>query len=130
MRRLRPSPTLPLWRRTLLVLAAGIALAFGTAAPHDPLFEHQGLHGSMVDEAARHPEAPPHFEGSKSTYREACESCLLQCQTASNLVPPPSLLPEPVLDGAVVLASITVPSSPHPHPGSARAPPADLSSAL
>ncbi len=130
MRHLRPSPTLPPWRRTLLVLAAGFALAFGTAAPHDPLFEHQGLHGSMVDEAARHPEAPPHLEGSKSTYREACESCLLLCQTGSNLVPPPTLLPEPVLDGIVVLASAAAVSSPHSHPGSARAPPAALSFAL
>ncbi len=130
MKRLRPSPTLSPWRRTLLVLTAGFALAFGTAAPHDPLFDHEGLRGIVVDEAALHPEDPPHLEGSRTSVREACESCLFQCQAGSDLAPPLTLLPEPVLGGAVEHSPITAVSSSLPHPRSARAPPAVPSFAL
>ncbi|MES1243244.1 MAG: hypothetical protein ABUT39_16655 [Acidobacteriota bacterium] len=117
---------LPLWRRALLVLTAGLALAFGMAVSHDPLFEHQGLHGTVVDEAAQHPEAPPHLEGSRSVWRGPCESCLLQLQSASRLVPPPAPLPEPVRVGAVVLSETAPVSSPSPLLGPVRGPPASL----
>ena len=125
MRRAHPID-LPLWRRALLVLTAGLALAFGMAVPHDPVFEHEGLRGSMVDEAARHPEAPPHLEGSKSAYRGPCESCLLQLQTASRLIPPPAPLPEPVRGKAVAFLEEIAVSSAYSHLGPARAPPASL----
>jgi hypothetical protein len=118
---------LPLWRRALLVLTAGLALAFGMTVSHDPVFEHQGLHGSMVDEAARHPEDPPHLEGSKSAWRGPCESCLLQIQTASRLVPPPAPLSEPVRVGTVALLETLPVSSPSPRLGPVRGPPASLS---
>jgi hypothetical protein len=114
----------PLWRRTLLVLTTGLALAFGMAVPHDPVFEHEGLRGSVVDEAAQHPEAPPHLEGSKSAWRGPCESCLLQLQTASRLIPPPAPLPEPVRGEAVAFPETLPVSSVSPHLGPARAPPA------
>ncbi|HEX3126700.1 MAG TPA: hypothetical protein VH394_05165 [Thermoanaerobaculia bacterium] len=126
MRRAHPIE-IPLWRRALLVLTAGLALAFGMTVSHDPLFEHDGLRGTVVDEAARHPEAPPHFEGSKSAFRGPCESCLLQLQTASQLVPPPAPLPEPVRSGIVTFFETVHVSSPSPHLGSARGPPASLS---
>lgn len=126
MRRAHPID-LPPWRRALLVLMAGLALAFGLNVPHDPLFEHEGLRGTVVDEAAQHPEAPPHLEGSKSAYRGPCESCLLQLQAGSRLVPPPAPLPEPVRSGTVALLETIPVSSPSPRLGPARAPPASLS---
>jgi hypothetical protein len=107
---------------------AGLAFGFGMTVSHDPLFEHQGLHGSIVDEAARHPEAPPHLEGSKSAYRGPCESCLLQLQSASQLVPPPAPLPEPVISGTVALLETVPVSSPSPRLGPVRGPPSSLSS--
>lgn len=123
----QPHPIdLPLWRRAALVLTAGLVLAFGMVIPHDPLFEHEGLRGIVVDEAAQHPEDPPHLEGSKSIYREPCESCLLQVQTGSRLIPPPAPLPEPVRGEAVaVLEDVSV-SAVFSHLGPARAPPASL----
>lgn len=126
MRRV-PSIEIPLWRRALLVLMAGLALAFGLNVPHDPLFEHEGLRGIVVDEAARHPEDPPHLEGSKSAYRGPCESCLLQLQTGSRLVPPPAPLPEPVRSGNVAFLETAPISSPSPRLGPVRGPPASLS---
>lgn len=123
----RPHPIdLPLWRRAALVLTAGLVLAFGMAFPHDPIFEHEGLRGIVVDEAARHPEDPPHLEGSKSSYRGPCESCLLQVQTGSQLVPPPAPLPEPVRGETVTLFETVLVSATLPHLGPARAPPASL----
>jgi hypothetical protein len=126
MRRALPID-LPLWRRALLVLTAGLTLAFGMAVPHDPVFEHEGLRGSVVDEAARHPDAPPHLEGSKSAYRGPCESCLLQLQSGSRLIPPPAPLPEPVRGETVAFLETVPVSSVSPHLGPARAPPASLS---
>lgn len=105
---------------------AGLALGFGMTVSHDPLFEHEGLRGIVVDEAAQHPEAPPHLEGSKSAYRGPCESCLLQLQTGSRLVEPPAPLPEPVRNGIVALVETVPVSSPSLHLGPARAPPASL----
>lgn len=122
-----PSIVLPLWRRALLVLTAGLALAFGMTVSHDPLFEHEGLRGTVVDEAAQHPEAPPHLEGSRSAFRGPCESCLLQLQTASQLIPPPAPLPEPVRGGIVAYFETVPVSSPSPRLGPARGPPASLS---
>lgn len=118
---------IPLWRRALLVLMAGLALAFGMAVSHDPLFEHEGLHGTLVDEAARHPEDPPHIEGSKANWRGPCESCLLQLQSGSRLVPPPVPLPEPVRNGTVASLETVPVSSPSPRLGPVRGPPASLS---
>lgn len=125
MRRAHPID-LPLWRRALLVLTAGLALAFGMTVSHDPLFEHDGLRGIVVDEAARHPEDPPHLEGSKSAFRGPCESCLLQLQTASQLVAPPAPLPEPVRNGTVAFLETVPVSSPSPLLGPVRGPPASL----
>jgi hypothetical protein len=126
MRRSHPID-FPLWRRALLVLTAGLALAFGMVVPHDSAFEHDGLRGTVVDEAAQHPHAPPHLEGSKSAYRGPCESCLLQLQTGSRLIPPPAPLPEPVRGEAVAFLETVPVSSASLHLGPARAPPTSLS---
>lgn len=118
-----PTPT-PAWKRALIALTAGLALAFGMVAPHDPMFEHDGgLKGIVVDEAAQHPEDPPHLEGSKSSYRPPCESCLLQIQTGSRLISPPAPLPDLVRGETVAVAETAALFSPAPRLGPARAPP-------
>lgn len=109
---------------TLIALTIGLALTFGAVAPHDPGSEHDGgVQGVMVDEAAQHPEAPPHIEGSDPAFHPRCETCLLQMQTGSRLIAPPVLLPEPVRGETVPIVETVAASDPSSLLGPARAPP-------
>src|SRR5215210_3205236 len=110
MRRDRPTD-LSLWRRFLIALAVGLALTFGAVALHDASAEHEREgRGAFVDQAASHPEDPPHIEASNATYIPGCQTCLLQLQTGSRLVAPPVPLPE-LVRGETVSAPETVPVS-------------------
>lgn len=127
MRRASSNP-LTLWQRSLIALTVGLALTFGAVAPHDPASEHDGgMQGVMVDEAARHPEAPPHVEGSEPAFHPRCETCLLQIQTGSRLIAPPVLLPELVRGEVVPAVATAAAPAPSAFLGPARAPPASLS---
>jgi hypothetical protein len=124
MRRAHP-PDLSFWRRALIALTVGIALTFGAVAPHDASAEHDREgRGTFVDQAAQHPEAPPHFEASNATYVPACPTCLLHLQTGSRLVAPPVPLPELVRGETVNLPETVAVSTPASLQGPARAPPA------
>lgn len=122
MRRLSPTD-LPLWSRAFLALVLGLALTFGGAAPHDPAAEHR-TEGGIVDQAAQHPEDPPHFEASEATYLEGCRTCLLHLQTGARIVAPPALLPEPVRGEVLPLAGTAALPAHASLFGPARAPPA------
>lgn len=82
---LPPSP--PSWRRSLLALLAGIALALGAVAPHDQALEGTGrsLTPTVVAETARHPGDPAHFEASSTEIHHACVACLLQIQSRGQI---------------------------------------------
>lgn len=124
MRRAHPSDP-SLWRRSLIALTVGIALTFGAVAPHDASAEHdQEGRGAFVDQAASHPEDPPHIEASNATYVPGCQTCLLQLQTGSRLLAPPVPLPELVRGDTVPLPETAAISSPTSLHGPARAPPA------
>lgn len=124
MRRAHP-PDLSLWRRSLIALLVGIALTFGSVAPHDASAEHDREgHGAFVDQAAQHPEDPPHFEASNATYIPGCRTCLLQLQTGSRLIAPLVPLPDLVRGGTVTLPETAAVSTPASLLGPARAPPA------
>jgi hypothetical protein len=124
MRRAHPSRP-SLWQRSLIALAVGIALTFGAVAPHDAGAEHDREgHGAFVDQAASHPEDPPHIEASNATYVPGCQTCLLQLQTGSRLLAPPLPLPELVRGDTVPLPETAAVSGPTSLHGPARAPPA------
>ena len=123
MRRAHPTE-LSLWRRSLIALAVGIAMTFGAVAPHEAGAEHDREgRGAFVDQAASHPEAPPHFEASNATYVPGCPTCLLHLQTGSRLIAPPVPLPELVRGDTVPLPETAAVSSPTSFHGPARAPP-------
>jgi hypothetical protein len=123
MRRAHP-PDLSFWRRALIALTVGIALTFGAVAPHDSSTEHDREgQGAIVDQAARHPEAPPHFEASNATYVPGCPTCLLHLQTGSRLIAPPVPLPELVRGETVTVPETLAVSAPSSLHGPARAPP-------
>lgn len=113
---------LPLWSRAFLALVLGLALTFGAVAPHDPASEHRA-EGGIVDQAAQHPEDPPHFEASEATYLDGCQTCLLHLQTGARLVAPPALLPEPVRGEALPSTGTAAVPAHASFPGPARAPP-------
>lgn len=118
------SPDPSLWRRSLIALLVGIALTFGAVAPHDASAEHEREgRGAYVDQAARHPEEPTHFEASDSTYVPGCQTCLLQLQTGSRLIAPLVRLPELVRGGTVPVPETAAVSTPASLLGPARAPP-------
>ncbi|HVG07403.1 MAG TPA: hypothetical protein VNM67_06840 [Thermoanaerobaculia bacterium] len=124
MRRDRPTD-LSLWRRSLIALAVGLALTFGAIAPHDASAEHeQEGRGAFVDQAASHPEDPPHIEASNATYIPGCQTCLLQLQTGSRLIAPPVPLPDLVRGETVPVVETVAVSTPSSLLGPARAPPA------
>lgn len=111
--------------RFLIALLLGIALTFGSVAPHDPAAEHDREgHGTFVDQAASHPEDPPHIEASKSTYVPGCQTCLLHLQTGSRLVAPLVPLPELIRGETVTVSETAAVSTPASLLGPARAPPA------
>ena len=124
MRRAR-STDLTLWKRSLIALAVGLALTFGAVAPHDASAEHEREgRGAFIDQAASHPEEPPHFEASNATYVPGCQTCLLQLQTGSRLLAPPVLLPELVRGETLPVLETVAVSTPSSLLGPARAPPA------
>lgn len=122
MRRSSPAD-LPLWSRAFLALVLGLALTFGAVAPHETAAEHSA-EGGIVDQAAQHPEAPPHFEASQAVYEPGCQTCLLHLQTGARLVAPPALLPEPVRGEALLSANTAAVPAHASFLGPARAPPA------
>jgi len=81
------------WYRPLLALLAGVALAFGMAAPHDLAVELAGV-GSRVEiaETAVHPDAPAHAEDAEFKLHPPCVACLLQLGSSTVLGRPPALL--------------------------------------
>ncbi|HEX6861195.1 MAG TPA: hypothetical protein VF414_00170 [Thermoanaerobaculia bacterium] len=124
MRRDR-STDLSLWRRSLIALAVGLALTFGAFAPHDDSAEHEREgRGAFVDQAASHPEDPPHVEASNATYVPGCQTCLLHLQTGSRLIAPLVPLPELVRGETVLALETAAVSTPSSLLGPARAPPA------
>src|SRR5215207_679402 len=124
MRRDRPTD-LSLLRRSLIALAVGLALTFGAVAPDDASAEHQREgQGAFVDQAASHPEDPPHIEASNATYIPGCQTCLLQLQTGSRLIAPPVPLPELVRGETLPLLETVAVSTPSSLLGASRAPPA------
>jgi|SRR5215218_8181723 len=124
MRRDHPTD-MSLWRRSLIALAVGLALTFGAFAPHDGSAEHESEgRGAFIDQAASHPEAPPHFEASNSTYVPGCQTCLLHLQTGSRLVAPPVPLPGLVRGETVPILETVAVSTSSSLLGPARAPPA------
>jgi hypothetical protein len=119
------STDLTLWKRSLIALAVGLALTFGAVAPHDASAEHEREgRGAFVDQAASHPEDPPHIEASNATYVPGCQTCLLQLQTGSRLIGPPVPLPELVRGETLPLLETVAVSPPSSLLGPARAPPA------
>lgn len=120
-----PTSTLAVCLRSLVALAIGFALTFGAVAPHNPAADHEGnAQGAFVDDAAQHPEAPPHVEASHTIYRPPCDTCLLQLQTGSRLIAPLAPLPDLVRGEKI---SITAPARLSPafsRFAPARAPPA------
>jgi hypothetical protein len=118
-------PTLALCLRSLVALGIGFVLTFGAIAPHDPESDHEGSAlGALVDEAARHPEAPPHLEGSHNAYQPACHICLMLLQTGSRLIAPLAPLPELLRGEPVPIAAAATLSSTASRFSPARAPPA------
>lgn len=111
--------------RFLIALLVGVALTFGSVAPHDPAAEHDREgRGAFVDQAARHPEDPPHMEASSSAYVPGCQTCLLQLQTGSRLIAPLVPLPELVRGETVTVPETAAVSTSASLFGPARAPPA------
>ena len=118
------STDLSLWRRSLIALAVGLALTFGAFAPHDESAEHEREgRGAFIDQAASHPEAPPHFEASNTTYVPGCQTCLLHLQTGSRLIAPLIPLPDLVRGATVQILETAAVSTPSSLLGPARAPP-------
>jgi len=123
MRRDRSTDLSP-WRRSLIALAVGLALSFGVFAPHNDSAEHEREgRGAFIDQAAIHPEAPPHIEASNPAYVSGCQTCLLHLQTGSRLIAPPAPLPDLVRGETVPVPETDAFSTPSSLLGPARAPP-------
>ena len=112
------------WRRPLLALLAGVALALGMAAPHDMAVELAGTVSQVeIAETAVHPGAPAHFENAEIKVHPGCVACLLQLGSSTVLKHAPAVLP-PSPRGSYVAALNAQLSSAKPSlPGPARAPP-------
>jgi hypothetical protein len=121
---LPPSP--PSWRRSLLALLAGIALAFGAVAPHDQALEGTGksLTPTVVAETALHPGDPAHFEASSTEIHHVCVACLLQIQSRGQIAGSPSSTLPPLAWDAGISSLTEQASSPGlRRTGPPRAPP-------
>jgi len=124
MRRDHPTD-LSLWRRSLIALAVGLALTFGAFAPHDEAAEHEREgRGAFIDQAAIHPEAPPHIEASNATFLPGCQTCLLHLQTGSRLIAPLVPLPDLVRGETLPVFETVAVSTPSSLLVPARGPPA------
>ena len=118
------SPDPSLWQRSLIAVLVGLALTFGAFAPHDDAAEHEREgRGAFVDQAASHPEDPPHVEASNTAYVPGCPTCLLHLQTGSRLIAPPVPLPELVRGETVPAPETAAVSTPASLLSPARAPP-------
>lgn len=123
-----PASPLPSWRRALLALTAGLGLALGTAAPHDPLAEGPGIPaGVEIAEDAVHPDAPAHVESSRAEVHPPCQACLIQIHTQSLQPRPAADLQRPDDAASVEIPFETGASVAVPRLGPARAPPPLLS---
>jgi hypothetical protein len=126
----RQSTTPLAWQRPLLALLAGVALAFGMAAPHDMAVELAGV-GSRVEiaESAVHPNAPVHIEDAEVKLHPPCVACLLQLGSRTVLSRPPAPTP-PDSQARELPAPSTRPATAEPSfPSPARAPPLSSPSA-
>lgn len=122
-------PTSPVssWRRALLALTAGLGLALGTAAPHDPLAEGPGVPaGVEIAENAVHPNAPTHVESSHAEVHPPCQACLLQIHNQSLQPRPAANLQQPDDAASVEIPFEAALSVSVPRLGPARAPPVPL----
>ena len=109
----------------LIVLLLGVALTFGAVAPHADSAEHDREgRGAFIDQAASHPEDPPHVEASKSAYVPGCQTCLMHLQTGLRLIAPLVPLPELVRGETLTVSETAAVSTPVSLQGPARAPPA------
>jgi hypothetical protein len=112
------------WRRPLLALLAGFALASGMLAPHDLAVEQAGAVSRVeIAETAVHPGAPAHFEDAEIKVHPGCVGCLLQLGSSTVLKPPPAPLSPLSRDGRVVTPVVQVTSAQLRLLGPARAPP-------
>jgi len=123
-RALTPAPFS--WKRALLALAVGLAMAAGLVVPHAPVAEHTGApSGVEIDKSARHPGEPAHVESSHIEHHPGCAACLLQMQSSSSLAAP-AALPIPVPLGTVSAQAEQTSPKTALDPGPARAPPVSL----
>jgi len=118
------------WRRPLLALVAGLALALGAVAPHDMAVERTGLVSPVeIAETAVHPGAPAHFEDATIKVHPGCTACLLQLGSGTVLGGPPAQISTLPPCGDVVAPPARVSSAAPSLPGPARAPPSASPSA-
>ena len=111
--------------RLLIALLLGVVLTFGAVAPHEDSAEHDREgHGAFIDQAASHPEDPPHIEASKAAYVPGCQTCLMHLQTGSRLIAPLVPLPDLIRGETVTVFETVAVSTPASLLGPARAPPA------
>lgn len=120
----RPRFSSTAWRRPLPALLAGLALAFGMAAPHDVAVEQVGKVSQVeIAETAVHPGAPAHVEDAEYKLHPGCAACLLQLGSSTILACPPASQ-SPLPQGGQIAAPVAQVSSAKPSlPGPARAPP-------
>lgn len=127
MTRRRPLPSSPpSWRRALLALLAGVALALGALAPHDQALEDisPALTPKSVAETARHPGDPTHFEALFTEVHHACVACLLQIESRGQAAGPPvSALPPLAWDAGRGALAEQAPAPGLRRAGPPRAPP-------
>lgn len=128
MTRRHSLPPTPLsWRRSLLVLLAGLSLALGALAPHDQAGKKTSpdLTPTAVAENARHPGDPAHFEPYSSEIHHGCVACLLQIETYGPAARPPVAAAPPLDWDAGLIPSPERAASPGlRRAGPPRAPPA------
>jgi hypothetical protein len=89
--------------RAVTAWVAVFALGAGVVAFHDPVSERPGAPERVeVEEAARHPHEPVHFEASALAAHPACVACLVQLQTGSTIARPAPAGPVLLTAGALV----------------------------
>ena len=123
--------TIPIaWSRPLLTLLAGLALAFGMAAPHDVAVERAGPASSIeISETAIHPDAPAHLEDAEFKVHSGCVACLLQLGSSTVLDYRPASLSPPPQGQHVARPAARLSSADSFLSGPARAPPTSSPSA-
>jgi hypothetical protein len=120
----RPTFSSTAWRRPLLALLAGFALAFGMVAPHDVAVEQTGKVSRVeIAETAVHPGAPAHFEDAEYKIHPGCAACLLQLGSSTILARPLAPAPPRPQGGHTALPIARIVSAKPSLPGPARAPP-------